>query len=115
MIPPALEVLGFGAAIGQYIDGYAERSQLEVEFRSNPKVDKLPFQLQRPLFRIVQEALANVHRHAAASHVSVKLRLIANRMQLTMHGWVESCGQSSKINSPYSWTLRTQLVPEWSM
>jgi PAS domain S-box-containing protein len=82
MHPPALQALGFVAAIRQYIDGYADRSQLDCKFRSNPKVDKLPFRMQRPLFRIVQEALGNVHRHAAASHVSVDLRLIANRLHL---------------------------------
>ena len=82
--PPALEGRGFVAAIGQYIDGYADRSQLEVKFRSNPKVDKLPFRMLRPLFRMVQEALANVHRHAAASHISVDLRLNANRLNLTI-------------------------------
>jgi PAS domain S-box-containing protein len=84
MHPPVLQAAGLGATIRQYIDGYADRSQLAVKFRSNPKAEKLPFRIQRVLFRIVQEALANVHRHAAAKHVSVDLRWIMNRLHLTI-------------------------------
>jgi len=42
----------------------------------------LPLHMQRSLFRIVQEALANVYRHACASHVSVDLRWIADRIHV---------------------------------
>jgi signal transduction histidine kinase len=84
MHPPVLQVAGLSATIRQYIDGYADRSQLAVSFRSNPKAEKLPFRIQRVLFRIVQEALANVHRHAAATHVSVDLRWVRDRLHLTI-------------------------------
>jgi len=84
MHPPVLQAAGLDATIRQYIDGYADRSQLAVKFRSNPKAEKLPFRIQQVLFRIVQEALANVHRHAAATHVSVDLRWIKDRLHLTI-------------------------------
>ena len=82
MHPPTLHADGLRSTIRQYIDGYANRSGLTVKLRSSPKVDKLPFRMQRSLLRIVQEALANVHRHASASHVSVELRRIAGRLHL---------------------------------
>ncbi len=82
MHPPTLHADGLRATIRQYIDGYASRSGLTVRLRSSSKVDKLPFRIQRSLFRIVQEALANVHRHASASQVSVDLRRIAGRLHL---------------------------------
>ena len=84
MHPPALHADGLRSTIRQYIDGYANRSGLAVKFRSSPKIDKLPFQIQRSLLRIVQEALANVHRHASASRVSVDMRQIAGRLHLTI-------------------------------
>jgi signal transduction histidine kinase len=84
MHPPVLQAAGLDATMRQYIDGYADRSQLAVKFRSNPKAEKLPFRIQRVLFRIVQEALANVHRHAAATHVCVDLRWIKDRLHLTI-------------------------------
>ena len=82
MHPPTLHADGLRSTIRQYIDGYANRSGLTVKLRSSPKVDKLPFRMQRSLLRIVQEALANVHRHAHASQVSVDLRRIAGRLHL---------------------------------
>src|SRR5215470_7605543 len=82
MHPPVLQAHGLRETIRQYIDGYTCRSQLEVRFRSNPKADSLPFREQQPLYRIIQEALANVYRHACASHVSVDLRWIADRIHV---------------------------------
>lgn len=84
MHPPALQAEGLRSTIRQYIDGYAHRSGLTVKFRSNPRLDKLPFRMQRSLFRIVQEALANVHRHASASRVSIDLRRVDRRLFLTV-------------------------------
>lgn len=80
--PLGLDVDGCCSTIGRYIDGFADRSGLIVDFRSDPKVDKLPRRMQRTLFRMVQEGLANVHRHACASHVSVQLRWIGGRVHV---------------------------------
>ena len=82
MHPPTLQADGLRSTIRQYVDGYASRSGLTVKLRSSSNVDKLPFRMQRSLFRIVQEALANVHRHASASQVSVDLRRISGRLHL---------------------------------
>jgi PAS domain S-box-containing protein len=82
MHPPALHADGLHSTIRQYLAGYAERSGLSVKLRSTPMVDKLPFQMQRSLFRVAQEAVANVQRHASASHVSVDLRWINDRLHL---------------------------------
>ena len=84
MHPPALQGDGLQSTIRKYVDGYATRSGLTVKLRSSPKIDNLPFEKQCALLRIVQEALANVHRHASASHVSVALRRIAGQIHLTI-------------------------------
>jgi PAS domain S-box-containing protein len=82
MNPPTLRADGLRSTIRQYINGYSNRSGLDVKLRASSKVDKLPFRMQRSLLRVVQEALANVHRHASASRASVDLRWIANRVHL---------------------------------
>src|SRR5215470_5277629 len=82
MHPLGLDADGLCATVRRYIDGYANRSGLRVKLRSSQKVDKLSLDMQRALFRIVQEALANVHRHACASHVSVDLRWVGGRLHL---------------------------------
>ena len=82
MHPPALQGDGLRSTIRKYVDGYATRSGLTVKLRLSPKIDKLSLQKQRALLRIVQEALANVHRHASASRASVTLRQIAGQIHL---------------------------------
>jgi signal transduction histidine kinase len=82
MHPLGLDTDGLCSTIRRYIDGYANRSGLRVKLRLSQKVDKLSLDMQRALFRIVQEALANVHRHACASHVSVDLRWVAGRLHV---------------------------------
>jgi two-component system NarL family sensor kinase len=82
MHPPGLDTDGLCSTMRRYIDGYANRSGLNVRLRTSPKADKLPYHMQRSLFRIVQEALANVHRHADASHVTVDLRWIRGRLHV---------------------------------
>ena len=47
-------------------------------------VEGLPFALQCSILRIIQEALANVHRHARASHVSISLRMMPGALKLVI-------------------------------
>jgi two-component system, NarL family, sensor kinase len=82
--PPTLQPDGLRSTLRQLTKGYADRSGLTVKFRSSPNVDKLPVRTQRAFLRIVQEALANVHRHSSATLVSVNLRRTASRLHLTI-------------------------------
>src|SRR5262245_27386249 len=84
MHPPALECDGLSSTLRQYIDRFSNRSGIEVKTRLNPKLDELPSHLQRTLFRIIQEALGNVHRHAAASEAVVDMRFISDRIHLVV-------------------------------
>ena len=84
MHPPYLHDEGLYATLSHYVKRYADRSGLEVRFHSTRSIDKLPFSMQRSLFRIVQEALANVSRHASASRVSVQVRCLASRIHLVI-------------------------------
>lgn len=62
--PPLLEDAGLRVALEQYADGILERSGLAVELRIDPNLKRLSPDAERTVFRIVQEALTNVHRHA---------------------------------------------------
>ena len=76
MHPPVLRTEGLYLSLQRYIAGFADRSGLVMKLKANRQGDKFPLRLQRPIFRIVQEALANAYRHASASEVSVELRRI---------------------------------------
>jgi signal transduction histidine kinase len=82
MHPPALQADKLVASLHQYIRGFSDRTKIEVKVHLSPKLDKLPFEMQRTFLRIVQEALGNIHRHAAAFQAFVRGRLIGDRVHL---------------------------------
>jgi signal transduction histidine kinase len=59
------------SAIEEYGREYAARTSLTVDISISPEVDDLSYERQRSLMRIVQEALANVYRHAKATRVEI--------------------------------------------
>ncbi|MCL8012129.1 sensor histidine kinase [Streptomyces sp. AS02] len=73
------------AGIAELADGFASPVQ-QVTLRRDAAVsDDLPHEVQAAAFRVVQEALTNVRRHAAdASHVEVRLRDDAGRLEVSV-------------------------------
>jgi signal transduction histidine kinase len=59
------------SAVRWYLEGFSERSKIRVELQMPDDIGRLPSDLETAVFRIVQECLTNVHRHAASSTVSV--------------------------------------------
>jgi len=82
--PTQLETDGLAASLKRYIEGFARRTQLRAKLKTTGPVDEIPLPLQQALLRIVQEALANVHRHACASRVLVNLSCSGRRVQLVI-------------------------------
>lgn len=82
--PPALASDGLSITLRRYIEGFNRRTGLSVVLRSNCEADELVPALQRNLMRIVQECLANVHRHASAARVAIRLRRVADRLHLVI-------------------------------
>ena len=95
MHPPGLQADGLCASIRQYVSGYRERSGLETTVRLHPVVDQLPYDMQRALLRIIQEALGNIQRHARASHVAIGLRPFRD----TVHVVISDNGQGIESSS----------------
>ena len=73
--PTALDDLGLSAALSTYAEEWATRSGVKVDFQ-NAGVDgeRLPPAVETAVYRVAQEALTNVQRHARASHVSLVLQ-----------------------------------------
>lgn len=82
--PQALTKSGLNATLRRYIDGFQRRTGITLVMRTTDIADRCPLPLQVAVLRIVQEALANVHRHAAASRASVKLRAVSGRLHLVI-------------------------------
>jgi signal transduction histidine kinase len=69
-----LDELGFLSAARWYAEGFAKRSGIEVELHLAEIVKRLPKEIELALFRVLQESLTNVHRHAKASRVDIEVR-----------------------------------------
>jgi PAS domain S-box-containing protein len=83
--PSLLDDLGLTAALRWYVDRYAQRTGIIAEVLNGFEVDgRLPRELETACFRIAQEALTNVARHARAGSVSVQLERSRERMLLTV-------------------------------
>jgi signal transduction histidine kinase len=72
--PPLLDEIGLRSALGWYLDGLTKRCGIETSLETHPSdFPRLAPEVETALFRIVQEALTNVFRHAKAQKVSVSL------------------------------------------
>lgn len=82
--PSLLDTLGLPAAIGQLAREFEQRCGLAVIYRHRLADAALPDASAVALFRIVQEALTNIERHARASTVHIDLEASAQGVQLAV-------------------------------
>ena len=80
--PPFLDEMGLVSALRWYADGFAERSGIRVDLELPESFGRLPLDIETALFRIVQEALINIHRHAGSETARIRLRRDAEALVL---------------------------------
>lgn len=71
--PIALEVMGLAPALRKYVREFGQQNDLEVDVAISEETMEIPPKLETALFRLAQEALNNVRKHAQASQVWVSL------------------------------------------
>jgi two-component system, NarL family, sensor histidine kinase UhpB len=82
--PSALDDLGLLPALRWYIKEYQQKFSLSVDFQVNGLKERLPTDIETVVYRIVQEALTNVARHAQAHKVQVVVQSDAETIQVTV-------------------------------
>lgn len=78
--PMALDDLGLIPTLRKYIDDFTQRYPLHVEFITQGETSRLPTSIEVVIFRMIQEAMNNVAKHAKASNVIVQLRFYKDRV-----------------------------------
>ena len=71
--PPMLDEAGLGDAIRHYLDGFAERTGIEVDLKVSPDLGRLPQDIETALFRVVQESLTNIQRHSGSFTAAIQI------------------------------------------
>jgi signal transduction histidine kinase len=80
--PAALDDVGLTAALETTVRDWSASNGVHAEFHTTPSAARLAGESESHLYRIVQEALNNVSKHAEATHVSVLLELTDNEVRL---------------------------------
>ena len=89
--PTALDDLGLEVALSNYVEAWSSRWQVSSDFHSNGLTDqRLASYLETTIYRIAQEALTNVARHASARTVSLILERAEDRIGLIIED--DGCG-----------------------
>ncbi|MGO4705599.1 sensor histidine kinase [Microvirga sp. 2MCAF38] len=82
--PPHIELLGLDGSIRDFTKGFARRTGLNVDLDVQGDLSRIPPDLRTGIFRIVQEAFMNVHRHARASTIALSLAIVEDQACLAI-------------------------------
>jgi len=80
--PPFLDEAGLLSALRWYVAGFAERSGIDVDLDLPESFGRLARDTETALFRIVQESLINIHRHAGSKTAHIRLQRDAETLVL---------------------------------
>ncbi len=112
--PSIIEDLGLGLAMQSECSNFARRTGIAIDFRQTDIPRTLPLDIAVALFRITQEALRNIQKHAQAKEAEVYLIGEKDRVTLTIHdsgtGFDAAIDRKTHGLGLFSMQERVQLV-----
>ncbi len=94
--PPLLDEMGLNAAVRWYARGFAERSGIPTAVEMDEEFGRLPRETELAVFRIVQEALTNVHRHSGSPDAIIRISREAGIVRVEVEDHGRGMSRSSK-------------------
>jgi signal transduction histidine kinase len=85
--PPMLDEAGLGHALQWYVDGFVERSGIEVTLSLPPTLDRLSAETEVAVFRMVQECLTNIHRHSESRKANISVTENSDKLVLSIRDY----------------------------
>jgi len=83
--PPLLDDLGLVPALHAYMKAFTKRTHIPIHFRTFAAIERLELDKRTALYRVAQEALTNVAKHAGASAVEVNLQKRKSQVVMEIH------------------------------
>ncbi len=84
--PPTIDSLGLNAAIQSFAQDWAKRTGIEIQLHLDPEIGRIPETIELSIYRIVQEGLNNIHKHADATRAEINLARTSPRALLVTIG-----------------------------
>jgi PAS domain S-box-containing protein len=85
--PPLLDELGLQSALRWFVEEFSKRSNIPVALELPADLGRLSRDCETAIFRIVQEALTNVHRHSGSERASICITRDAEEVVLEVRDW----------------------------
>jgi signal transduction histidine kinase len=99
--PPLLEEIGLDSAVPWFVDGFMQRSGIQVQLEKSTFKKRVPQAAEVALFRVLQESLTNIHRHSGSKDAQITLRVENDVVVLRVedHG-VGFCAENGSLVKP---------------
>jgi PAS domain S-box-containing protein len=80
--PPLLDEAGLASALDWYVNGFSQRSNIDVSLDMPSDLGRLSRELELTIFRVVQESLTNIHRHSRSQTAAIRITREDGRLSL---------------------------------
>jgi PAS domain S-box-containing protein len=86
--PPLFDIRGLAPTLSWYLRGFEKRSAITVSLSVQEGLQRMPPAVENALFRVVQEALTNIHRHSGSATAEIRLAQSSKEvvLEVTDHG-----------------------------
>jgi PAS domain S-box-containing protein len=99
--PPLLDEAGLPSALRWYIEGFAERSKIEVRLEIDPDLGRLSQDMEMTIFRVIQECLTNIHRHSGSKQADIRVLGSPAEVRLEVRDYGKGMPLASRNGSPH--------------
>jgi PAS domain S-box-containing protein len=82
--PPYLDAEGLEVSLRHFVSGFGKRTGLEIDLSIWGNIDDIPRDCATIVYRVVQEAITNVHRHAAGRRAEIRIYREEDRLRFSI-------------------------------
>ena len=98
--PPLLDELGLITAVREFTQGFGGRAGLDIKVKVPDGFVRLDSEMELALFRIIQEAIINVHRHSGSTRAVIEFGQDSQEVRLTIRDFgrgIENAGSAPGV------------------